>query len=64
MLFRPGFIRPSIRPTAQRWRLRASRVETARPRIAAFQSPPTGGGSISPNTMSIIPSISSSLLGT
>ena len=34
----PGVIRVSISPTAQRWRLRASRVEIARRRIAVLQS--------------------------
>ena len=34
----PWVVRPSIWPTAQRWRLSASRVETARRRIAVFQS--------------------------
>ena len=34
----PGVVRDSISPTAQRWRLSASRVEIARRRIAVFQS--------------------------
>ena len=39
----PWVVRPSISPIAQRWRLSASRVETARVRSSAFQSPPAGG---------------------
>ena len=60
----PWVVRPSISPIAQRWRLSASRVETARLRSSAFQSPPGAGGSISLKTMSIIPSRRSSLLAT
>ena len=60
----PGVARDSIRPTAQRWRLSASRVEIARSRIAVFQSTSVGGSSISLKTMSTIPSRSSSLFGT
>ena len=52
----PGVVRHSIRPTAQRWRLRAARVEIARRRMAVFQSTSVDGSSISPKTMSIIPS--------
>ena len=59
----PWLVRPSIWPIAQRWRPSAARVESARPRMAAFQSPPVDGGSISPKTMSIIPSRRSLLAG-
>ena len=59
----PGLVRDSIRPTAQRWRLSTSRVEIARRRIAVFQSTSVVGSSISPKTMSTIPSRSSSLFG-
>ena len=59
----PG-LRVSISPMAQLWRFSASRAEIARPRIADLQSSPIAGDSISPKTMSTMPSSSSSLLAT
>src|SRR5947208_7936850 len=58
----PGLVRDSIRPVAQRWRRRALRVAIARWRIAAFQSGESEEKSISPKTMSTMPSRRSSLL--
>ena len=52
----PWSVRPSISPIAQRWRASTSRVESARRRIACFHSRSSGGSSISPKTMSTIPS--------
>jgi hypothetical protein len=60
----PWLVRPSISPTAQRWRSSASRVDRARLRSSAFQSPPAAGGSISAKTRSIMPSSRSLLLDT
>jgi hypothetical protein len=61
----PGLSRPSIRPTAQRWRLSASRTEIARLRIAVRQSTSAADGtSISLNTRSTRPSRMSSLFAT
>src|SRR6266545_3036536 len=60
----PGLIRPSMRPIAQEWRNRASRIEIARWRMAVFQSAPSEGNSASLNTMSTMPSRRSPLLAT
>ena len=60
----PGEVRDCIRATAQGWRARACRAETARSRIAAFQSASAAGSSISLKTRSTMPSRSSSLLAT
>src|SRR5918996_4148085 len=59
-----GLVRDSITREAQGWRRSARRAERIRCRTAFFQSFPPAGGSISPTTMSTIPSSISSLLDT
>jgi len=54
----PGRIRDSIRPIAHRWRISAPRIESARFRMAVFQSAPPLVKSTSAKTMSTMPSSS------
>ena len=60
----PGEVRVDIRAIAQGWRRSAWRADSARSRIAVFQSAPPAGRSISPKTRSTMPSRSWSLLAT